>query len=51
MELGPQKPRMVWFLGPNSILAIYMDPLGYYVQIVAILLRPELVEMGFASLP
>ena len=28
MELG-LKPYMVWFLGPNSIMALQLDPLGY----------------------
>ena len=28
MELGPQRPSPLWSLGPNSIIALYMDPLG-----------------------
>ena len=35
MELGPKKPSPLWFLGPNSIIVVYMDPLG-------ILFGPEL---------
>ena len=26
MELGPRRPSPVW--GPNSIIVVYMDPLG-----------------------
>ena len=29
MELGPKRPSPLWFWGPNSIIAVYMDPLGY----------------------
>ena len=28
MELGPKRPSSLWFWGPNSIIAVYMDPLG-----------------------
>ena len=28
MELGLIKPHTVWFLGPNSRMALYLDPLG-----------------------
>ena len=28
MELGPKRPSPLWFLGPNSIIVVYMDPLG-----------------------
>ena len=28
MELGPKRPSPLWFLGPNSIVVVYMDPLG-----------------------
>ena len=27
-ELGPKRPSPLWFLGPNSIIVVYMDPLG-----------------------
>ena len=26
MELGPKRPFMIWFLGPNSIIVVCMDP-------------------------
>ena len=28
MELGPQSHHKDGFLGPNSIIVVYMDPLG-----------------------
>ena len=28
MELGPKRPSPLWFWGPNSIMVVYMDPLG-----------------------
>ena len=28
MELGPKRPSLLWFWGPNSIMVVYMDPLG-----------------------
>ena len=28
MELGTKRPSLVWFWGPNSIMVVYMDPLG-----------------------
>ena len=28
MELGPERPSPLWFLGPDSIIVVYMDPLG-----------------------
>ena len=28
MELGLKRPSLLWFWGPNSIMAVYMDPLG-----------------------
>ena len=30
MESGPKRPSPLWFWGPNSIIAVYMDPLGFY---------------------
>ena len=32
MELGPKRPSLLWFWGPNSILVVYMDPLGTELQ-------------------
>ena len=32
MELGPKRPSPLWFWGPNSILVVYMDPLGSKVR-------------------
>ena len=28
MELGPQRPSLLWFWELNSIVVVYMDPLG-----------------------
>ena len=28
-ELGPKRPSPLWVLGPNSIIVVYMDPLGF----------------------
>ena len=28
MELSPKRPSPLWFWGPNSIIVVYMDPLG-----------------------
>ena len=29
MELGPQRPSLLWFREPNSIISlVYVDPLG-----------------------
>ena len=28
MELGIERPSLLWFWGPNSIMVVYMDPLG-----------------------
>ena len=28
MESGPKRPSPLWFLGRNSIMVVYMDPLG-----------------------
>ena len=30
MELGPERPSPLWFWGPNSIIVMYMDPLGLF---------------------
>ena len=32
MELGPQNHNGDGLLGPNSIIVVYMDPLGYYLS-------------------
>ena len=29
MELGPQTHNMNGLLGPNSVMVVHMDPLGY----------------------
>ena len=29
MELGPKRPSLSGFEGPNSIMVLYMEPLGY----------------------
>ena len=29
MELGPERPSILWLWGPNSIMVVYMEPLGY----------------------
>ena len=28
MEFALKRPSPLWFLGPNSIIVVYMDPLG-----------------------
>ena len=28
MELGPKRPSRLWFWDPNSIVGVFMDPLG-----------------------
>ena len=28
MELGPERPSPSWFWDPNSIIGVFMDPLG-----------------------
>ena len=28
MELGPKRPSLLWLWDPNSIIGVYMDPLG-----------------------
>ena len=28
MELAPKRPSPLWFWEPNSIIVVYMDPLG-----------------------
>ena len=28
VELGPKRPSLLWFWGPNSIVVVHMDPLG-----------------------
>ena len=30
MELAPKRPSPLWFWGPNSIIIVYMDPLGSF---------------------
>ena len=29
MELGPKRPSPLWFWGPNPIIVVYVDPLGW----------------------
>ena len=33
MELGPKRQSPLWFWGPNSIIVVYMDPLGKHRQV------------------
>ena len=28
MDLGPKRPSLLWFWGPNSIIVVYVDPFG-----------------------
>ena len=35
MELGPKRPSLLWLWGPNSIMVVYMDPLGIVYKPVA----------------
>ena len=32
MELGPKRPSLLWFWDPNSIIGVYMDPLGFKLK-------------------
>ena len=41
MELGPQSHNGDGLLGSNSIIVVYMDPLGYPYFIVRILQQGE----------
>ena len=34
MEIGPKRPSPLWFWEPNSIIVVYMDPLGSYTNLV-----------------
>ena len=27
-KIGPKRPSLLWLWGPNSIMVVYMDPLG-----------------------
>ena len=29
MELGPKRPSLLWFWDPNSIIGVFVDPLGF----------------------
>ena len=29
MELGTERPSLLWLWGPNSMMVVYMDPLGF----------------------
>ena len=33
MKLGPKRPSLLWFWDPNSIIGVYMDPLGLRTRI------------------
>ena len=28
MELGPERPSLLWFWDPTSIMGVFMDPVG-----------------------
>ena len=30
MELGPKRASLLWFRGPNSIMVVFVDPLGLF---------------------
>ena len=47
MELGPKRPSSLWFWGPNSIIVVYMDPLGYKGFIRALVVAPDERFRGF----
>ena len=34
MELGPKRPSLLWFWDPNSIIGVFMDPLGIGALII-----------------
>ena len=31
--IGPTRPSLLWFWDPNSIVGVFMDPLGMYIYI------------------
>ena len=31
MELGTERPSLLWLWGPNSMMVVYMDPLGFFL--------------------
>ena len=49
MELGPQSHNMDGLLGPNSIMVLYMEPLGYTRQMVECFLHKERFHIPFTT--
>ena len=46
MELGPKRPSPLWFWGPNSILVVYMDPLGKLAIVCCSWRKHEIKKRG-----
>ena len=36
MELGIERPSLLWLWGPNSIMVVYMDPLGTICNVICV---------------
>ena len=47
MELGPNRPSLLWFGGPNSIMVVHMDP--WVMQDCRLLGRSWVVISGAIS--
>ena len=51
MELGPQNRNGDGRLGPNSIVVVYMDPLGYRFRVPCYnFLIQVLKKLGYSAL-
>ena len=50
MELGPQNHNGDGRLGPNSIIVVYMDPLGLCFAILGFLSRLSSLRLALQSL-
>ena len=40
MELGPERPSLLWLQGLDSVFVVYEDPLGYEVSTTPLLTGP-----------
>ena len=48
VKLGPRRPSLLWFWGPNSIIVVYMDPLGKRLKVAcSTRVNPRKLEHGF----
>ena len=41
MEIGTERPFLLWFWGPNSIMEVYVEPLGHRTRESEPCLNPE----------